>query len=194
MLETIISYDEQLLAWFNAFLIPQDVVAIAAEIHWVLVLMLLVWLWLVGVWRKNPSLKDASLHIFWSVCLWFLVAYILNLILPMRPRPEDVEGVNFLLEHTPDNSFPSTHAIFTWASIMTIRWVLNRAWAIWFLITGLIMVLARIVAGIHFPTDIAAGLLIWFGVWGIHLMLSDWKIYVEYGLTRPKKLASFFRL
>lgn len=121
---------------------------------------LLVGLWLYGAYKKNNSFKVDSLMIFYSLGFAFVIYVILNLGLPFRPRPETVLTIRPLMDHLPDNSFPSGHAIFAGASILG-AFLYTRAWIAWvLLVTGLLMVFSRVLAGIHYPLDITAGFIV----------------------------------
>jgi len=50
--------------------------------------------------------------IFYSIVFCFGIYVILNQFLPIRPRPELFSKFPPLIDHLPDNSFPSGHAIF----------------------------------------------------------------------------------
>jgi undecaprenyl-diphosphatase len=58
-----------------------------------------------------------------------------------------------------DFSFPSGHMTFFFALSMAI-YMYNKKWGIWFMAASLIMGIARIIAGVHYPTDILGGAII----------------------------------
>lgn len=60
------------------------------------------------------------------------------------------------------SSFPSGHATFFFA-LATVVYLYNKRWGIWFFITTTIIVFARVAAGVHYPSDIAAGAIIGIG-------------------------------
>lgn len=135
-----------------------------------------------------------ALMILYSIGFAFLIYVILNLGLPIRPRPETVSAIRPLIDHLPDNSFPSGHAIFAGASILggffyTRRWI---AWTLF--VTGMFMLLSRVLAGIHYPGDIFVGLII--GLLGAYVVYRyhNEKFVTEYLLAYPVKVAKFLRL
>lgn len=75
-----------------------------------------------------------------------------------RPRPFLVHSVNQLIEKT-SYSFPSGHAMFIFAFAAAV-YAYSRKWGITFFITGAITGVARIMAGVHYPSDILGGFLI----------------------------------
>ena len=53
-------------------------------------------------------------------------------------------------------SFPSGHAIFFFALAMVIYFN-NKKWGIFFFVSAILMGIARIAVGVHYPTDILGG-------------------------------------
>lgn len=53
-------------------------------------------------------------------------------------------------------SFPSGHTIFLFALATTI-YLYNKLWGIFFYVSALLIGVARIAVGVHYPTDILAG-------------------------------------
>ena len=116
-----------------------------------LVMIILVGLWLYGVYKKDNQPKVDALMMLYSIGFAFLVYVFLNLGLPLRPRPETVSAIRPLIDHLPDNSFPSGHGIFAGASTIA-AFFYTRRWIAWILlITGIMMILSRVLAGIHYP-------------------------------------------
>lgn len=56
-------------------------------------------------------------------------------------------------------SFPSGHASFFFALSYTL-FLYNRTWGIWFFTATVFMTIARVMAGVHYPSDIIAGMII----------------------------------
>ncbi|NQX29191.1 phosphatase PAP2 family protein [Microbacteriaceae bacterium VKM Ac-2854] len=72
-----------------------------------------------------------------------------------RPRPAG-EGVNVLGKAPSKLSFPSSHASSTAAAAFVFTLMLPGLWPLAVLV-ALAMGMARIVLGMHFPTDVLAG-------------------------------------
>jgi len=111
------------------------------------------------------KIKDKRRRIF--VCLFFALSAILSrgLITEIirffysRARPFVVLNIPPLINHNLTGSFPSGHMAFYFVLALTI-FLLNKKWA-WFFVAGVILMgLARIFVGIHWPTDILGGILI----------------------------------
>lgn len=88
-----------------------------------------------------------------------------------RPRP--FEALNFtplFLDSNP--SFPSGHAAFFFALAFAVFYF-NRKWGSWFLIFAFVNSLARVISGVHWPSDILGGIgaaLFSFGV--VYILLK----------------------
>ena len=76
-----------------------------------------------------------------------------------RPRPFVEQGVSPLFEHAPSASFPSGHAAFFFALSAGV-YHYNKKAGLWFFAVSSLMGLARVLAGVHYLTDIFGGLLI----------------------------------
>ena len=77
---------------------------------------------------------------------------------PFVSHPE----VNHLALRVTIASFPSTHAIILFSIISSLYFFHYRRWAAFLFIIGLIIITARVAAGVHYPSDVLAGAL--FGV------------------------------
>lgn len=86
-----------------------------------------------------------------------------------RPRPFVENQVNLLLEHAPTSSFPSGHAAFFFA-LSFIVYHYNKKAGIGFFVASFLISIARVFAGLHWPSDILAGALI--GVFSGWLVLK----------------------
>lgn len=84
-----------------------------------------------------------------------------------RPRPFVYNNVNLLLTHDAP-AFPSGHAAFFFA-FSTIVYFYNKKIGIFFFLSSILIVISRVFAGIHWPTDILAGAVVGvFSGWLIH--------------------------
>jgi len=112
---------------------------------------------------KNPfaelikKWKEVSIAFFSGASAW-VVATIIKIIVK-APRPYLVfPDISPLLSKT-DFSFPSGHATFFMALGVAIYLSHKKAGVI-FIILALLIGLARIITGVHFPKDIFAGFII----------------------------------
>lgn len=149
---TIFSFDS---VWF------QRGILFFSDLEPILFGVFLVGLWLYGISVKNNGPKHVALDLFWHVMGAFAIYWIINNTLPLRPRPESVSSLPPLIDHLPDNSFPSGHAMFWGASWWALHTLLARPRVtLLFFILGFITCLTRIIAGIHYPGDIIVGFLL----------------------------------
>lgn len=199
MLESLIQLDTSLLNSLRSLIDPSSHVQVTlirfgTDLEVALVVLLLVGLWLYGVYRKEDQFKGDALMMFYSIAFAFGIYVILNLGLPFRPRPETVSAIRPLVDHLPDNSFPSGHAIFFGASVLAAFYYTRRWIAGVLLVTGAYMVLSRVLAGIHYPGDILAGTII--GLLGAYMIyrMRTTKLMTDYLLLYPVKIAAFFKL
>lgn len=77
-----------------------------------------------------------------------------------RPRPfEALDGVILLVNHPSVASFPSGHAVFSFALALAVFLYYPRAGR-WFFLAASLMGIARVIAGVHWLSDILSGALI----------------------------------
>lgn len=103
------------------------------------------------------NFKKAITEGFWvgaSVVTAMSITYILKYSLAI-PRPF-LSGVTPLFVHGGYNSFPSGHATF-FASLALAMFFYHKKRGWWFLISAVVIGASRVIAGVHYPTDIVAG-------------------------------------
>ena len=106
--------------------------------------------WIMG--RARFALLDAVASGF----LGLGVVQVIGLAL-YRPRPfEDGLGLN-LMNHIPENSFPSDHATLMFALAVSLAMSPMRRVGLWLLPLGLAVGWGRVYMGVHYPLDILGG-------------------------------------
>lgn len=92
-----------------------------------------------------------------------------------RPRPFLVHQVHQLVNHDLESSFPSGHAAFFFALAMFVYFYNQRAGK-WFFLGALLMGVARVFVGIHYPLDILGGAVVGiFTGWLIEIIFKKIK-------------------
>ena len=100
------------------------------------------------------------------------------------PRPFEVWQATPLVPETLGNSFPSGHAAILFALAMALFFS-NKKWGAWFFAFAFLNGLARVVAGAHWPFDVAAGALIGIAcAYAIHFFLKK-----PFGALHPQSAA-----
>lgn len=132
------------------------IVFLASYLQYLLIAAFLVLLYVAAYSRRE------KFYIFWTTIISIAVARgIITEIIRFfyhRPRPFLVYQLHPLIaEHK--WSFPSGHAAFFFA-MATAIYLYNKKWGMWFFIATLIMTISRVVAGVHYPSDILGGMII----------------------------------
>jgi undecaprenyl-diphosphatase len=150
-------------AWLDAFAI-----FLAKYLPYCLVAVLFVFL--IKDWKKYRfMIIEAS----GSALFGGIFVEIIRFLHP-RIRPLFYQGVNDLISHSASSAFPSGHATIFFA-ISTVVYINNKTAGIWFFIASFLMAIARVFTGLHWPLDIAAGMIV--GVLSglvVHKMLTVW--------------------
>ena len=170
-MEFLINLDGNILLWIQEY-IRQD--------------------WMEGFWKGITMLGDSG---------WFWIALSLLLMVPRqtrwigitslaaivigalitnvtlknlvaRTRPyEVVEGLALLIEKQSDYSFPSGHTCASFAAAGVYWRMLPKKFGIPLVILAAMIAFSRLYVGVHYPTDVLAGLLIGlFAAWAARHM------------------------
>ncbi len=139
-----------------------------------LIPLALVIFWILSAIKKNTEDENFLLQIFtFSIISWQVIAAFLGKIIN-RARPFDYAGAKELVFHLPSYSFPSDHALFL--AFITTYLFLGKYNKLGFisLIVTVIVSLARVIGGLHWPLDILGG-------WVIGALLA----YLFYLIRKP---------
>ena len=146
-----------------------SVIIFCAEYLYLFVVLILFVAWL-------KETKNTKLKFLLTVVSAGIIAFVLSRIagkLYYDPRPFVTEHVKPLIKHAADNGFPSDHALLT-GTLTATAFFFNKKAASAMLVLTLIIGIARVLAKVHSPLDIAGGWI--FGIIGAlaGYYLVDW--------------------
>ncbi len=160
MLEALQAVDGGILLWIQTFLrgVLDPVVAFYTQLGdagfmWIVLTVVLL------LWKKTRRAGVASAIAL--VCSLICTNLILKHLFT-RPRPWlEVAGLVPIVNETDPNSFPSGHTSAAFAAVCA--WWPNLPWK-WAKITAVglaaLMALSRLYVGVHYPSDVLAGVLV----------------------------------
>lgn len=121
--------------------------------------LFLLWYWIFSTIQRDTRTKEKLLAIFYAEILAGAIAMIIQqFIYVERPLVFLQNKWMFVLSHIPDNSFPSDHATIGTAFLIAL-FLFGFRKIFYFLFPFFIMMfLARIIGGIHYPLDIFWGI------------------------------------
>jgi len=123
----------------------------------------LIWLMFFGLivlWIVDGKIKkEIVIHAVFTALIAWILTELIKLIVP-SVRPFHVNGNKPLTLTIPeDNAFPSTHTAAAFAMSITI-FKHDKKVGILYLVMAALVGIARIMAQVHYPTDIIVGALI----------------------------------
>lgn len=161
MLENLILVDTKILYFLNGIVgksafLDGVIIFFASYLPYVLIVVFLLLLY-----RSRRSIKK-NITVFFLIVVPAVIARFgaveLIRFFYHRPRPFLILQLHPLLLSS-NWSFPSGHAAFFFAFAMAI-YLYNKKWGILFLIAASVVALCRVVAGVHYPSDILGGAII----------------------------------
>lgn len=130
------------------------IVFLASYSQYVLIAAFLLFLYLVVCPKRE------KLYIFFTVAISVIASrLIITEIIRFfynRPRPFITHQLHQLIQET-GWSFPSGHSAFFFALAVAV-YLYNKKWGVGFFIAALLMNISRIMAGVHYPSDILGGM------------------------------------
>jgi undecaprenyl-diphosphatase len=109
-------------------------------------------------WGKRP--REQKRHTCVAAGLSFLLGLVIAQIMLLfihRLRPYDVGVSHLIVPATVDWSFPSDHAIASFAIVFAFALQGLRRWALIFLVIAGIVCFSRVYVGMHYVSDILGG-------------------------------------
>lgn len=106
-------------------------------------------------WKKRGRIALIWLAVAGAVVSRFGIAVLIRFLWD-RSRPFEVLNIIPLFSHDIGHAFPSGHAAFFFALVPPIFFLSRKAgWM--FLTTAVLMAVSRVIAGVHWPSDVLAG-------------------------------------
>lgn len=109
-------------------------------------------------WRRTRKVGFACAI---SMLIGLIVTNLIikNWVARIRPY-ELIEGLNLIIEKQKDFSFPSGHSTNSFACAWVIFRMMRKRWGVPTLILAILIALSRLYVGVHYPTDVLAGVVI----------------------------------
>ncbi len=117
------------------------------------------------IFSKKDRIEKIKIFIFTAISVFLSRVVITEIIRYFYyvPRPFVNNDIIPLISHAPTASFPSGHAAFFFALATAITLVFATRWRTWgavFFLGAVLIGLARVIAGLHWPIDILGGAVI----------------------------------
>lgn len=106
-----------------------------------------------------PRRALKCVHAAFAVGISFLITEAIKYVAHVSRPFEGPNGIHSLFLHSEGDSFPSGHAT-AFAALATIMYFHNRSAGILFWIGAILIAVSRVVAGVHYPIDVAVGIMI----------------------------------
>ena len=128
--------------------------------------------------RHHGSRKAVMIALV-SIVLAVALKSFINAVIA-RPRPFDSHPELFHLSFRVDPaSFPSGHTLFSWAIASSFVMSGYRKLGVFLLVCAILVSLGRVFSGVHYPSDVLAGMIIGVGMaWYLHREASSLKRYL----------------
>jgi undecaprenyl-diphosphatase len=173
----ILSVDQDVLYWLNNTFLGKstfiDSIFVFLGVYFIYALPVI----MIYLWFKYPARRvPLTLAFFACIFSWFVITKsIVPNFIWFRERPDlGLIGLKEVFFHRPDYSFPSDHATALFALTFGFYAYGWKKVGNWFLVYTILILVARVTIGIHFPLDIVGGMIsALLGVGAVYLA-KDW--------------------
>ena len=115
----------------------------------------LVCMYLYGFHKESKALRRTAIDIVTMTVIDMLLSFVIGYLYP-EARPFVGHNVNQLIQHAPNSSFPSNHALGTMAIALGLI-APYRTCGIVFVCLAMLVGISRVYVGVHYPIDILGG-------------------------------------
>jgi len=148
---------------FSQYNLIEQWVCIFADLPIFFIPLFLVIAWIFYSYKKDVEQKKVLLFIFYSTIIALLINLIIqHIIILDRPENYIKWAGKLLLKHIPDASFPSDHTSIWFSFLFSLFFGKFKKIWYYFLPFIILMGLSRVIAWVHWPFDIIAGIGVWF--------------------------------
>lgn len=108
-----------------------------------------------GFYKERKSLRRTAIDIVVMMLIDMALSFVIGYLYP-EARPFVGHNVNQLIQHSPNSSFPSNHALGTMAIALGLI-APYRTYGVVFVFLAVIVGISRVYVGVHYPVDILGG-------------------------------------
>ena len=164
MIENILIWNQSTSIFLNTFTensIMRIILPYFSFVSIFTIPIFLVLYWIYVTIRLQSYIRETLLMIFYADILSGGIAMIIQQFVYVERPLAFLQGRGmFILSHIPDNSFPSDHATIGTAFLVTLFLFGYKKTFYYLLPFFILMFLARIIGGIHYPLDILWGMMV----------------------------------
>lgn len=112
---------------------------------------------LIVLWFIDGKIKkEQVVHALFACLISFFIAFLIKHFFPtLRPFVLNGQGTDVLIRPT-DGAFPSEHTVIAFSLAVTV-FLHDRKIGWFFLVSALVIGVARVLANVHYPADIVGG-------------------------------------
>lgn len=164
MIENILTWNQSTSIFLNTFTensIMRIILPYFSDIPIFIIPIFLISYWIYAIIRWESKIKEALLMILYAdILAGSITCCIQQFIYVERPLAFLQGRGMYILSHIPDNSFPSDHATIGTAFLVGLFLFGYKKSFYYLLPLFILMFLARIIWGIHYPLDILWGIVV----------------------------------